>query len=120
MEFKCPHCGKETWLKKTPVFEGFKKTGEKQVCAACGGDVGVEEALAAATTRKPVIFTEADRSAIPQVFDESDKGRLCRHCRHYVVNPFRQWCGLHRREVEATDTCDRFVPPPELPAKPLI
>lgn len=120
MEFKCPHCGRETWLTKKPVFEGFRKVGERQQCAECGEAVGEEEAATAAVTRKPAVFTEADRSVVPKVFDETEKERLCRHCRHYVVNPFRQWCGLHRREVEATDTCDRFEPPPEKADKPLI
>jgi hypothetical protein len=54
------------------------------------------------------VFTDADRSADVDVFEENEAGHLCRYCVHYVVNPFMQWCALHKREVEATDTCDRF------------
>jgi hypothetical protein len=44
------------------------------------------------------------------LFAEEERGRMCRYCREYVVNPFLQRCGLHRCEVEATDTCPRFEP----------
>jgi len=61
----------------------------------------------------PKVFTEAEKPGAPQVFKEAEKGRFCRYCRHYVVNPFAQRCALHRREVEATDTCSRFTPFPD-------
>lgn len=34
--------------------------------------------------------------------------QICRHCVHYVVNPFTQKCMLHHRDVSATDTCPDF------------
>ena len=37
---------------------------------------------------------------------------MCRYCAEYVVNPFLQRCGLHRCEVQATDTCPHFRPKP--------
>ena len=46
-----------------------------------------------------------------EIFRSTEKGRNCRHCRHYVVNPFIQRCGLHRCEVQAADPCGDFSPP---------
>lgn len=59
-------------------------------------------------SERPSLFGEEDRSSTPKIFDASEKGRLCRYCRHYVVNPFVQRCMLHRKMVEATDTCEQF------------
>jgi len=51
-------------------------------------------------------------NATPDIFAEDEKGRNCRYCKHYVVNPFTQRCGLHGRTVEATDTCEDFQSAP--------
>ena len=44
----------------------------------------------------------------PDIFSACEKQRCCRYCKHYVVNPWTQRCGLHERNVEATDLCDDF------------
>ncbi len=109
MEIVCAVCGRESLAIRQPVYEGFKKTGEVFTCASCGhvyeneADVPFKD-----KEETPKIFTEADRDSLPEIFDEKDDRRLCRHCAHYVINPFTQWCGLHRKEVEATDFCEQF------------
>jgi ribosomal protein S27E len=119
VEIVCTHCGAETFLKREPVYEGFKKTGEELSCSACGfvfaseTEVPFKTAVAA-----PKIFTDADRSKVVKVFDEGENKRICRYCANYVVNPFMQFCSLHRKEVQSTDSCPQFSPAPENPAKP--
>jgi hypothetical protein len=108
MSGTCPGCGRETLTIRKPVFDGFRKTGEALVCASCGHERPAEAAAAPAPARKPALFDDVDLPARPDLFQEGDSGRACLHCRHYVVNPFRQWCGEHRREVEALDTCPQF------------
>ena len=108
LEIHCTACNADTWVVREPVYEGFKKVGDSFVCAQCGHVYASEADVPFKQQQAPEIFDESDRSAAPQVFDEEKELRLCRYCRHYVVNPFTQWCGMHRREVEATDTCDRF------------
>ena len=54
------------------------------------------------------VFTDADKSEQVDVFEEDEKARNCRHCAHYIVNPFTQRCALHFKEVQATDLCDDF------------
>ncbi len=58
------------------------------------------------------MFSENDRPRPVKVFSEDEKGKMCRYCAEYVVNPFLQRCGLHRCEVQATDTCPHFKPKP--------
>lgn len=113
----CPTCGKATLAVKEAVYEGFTRIGERLKCAVCGHVFDAPEDLPAPPKKTPAIFTDDDRSPVLKVFREGENSALCRYCTHYTVNPFRQWCGLQRREVEATDTCDQFaakeiVPPP--------
>jgi uncharacterized Zn-finger protein len=120
VEIICPYCGKDAFLKREPVYEGFKKTGEELNCSACGGRFASEEevpfkSLAAA----PKIFTDADRSKKVQIFDEGENKSICRYCANYVINPFMQFCSLHKKEVQSTDSCARFELPTEKPADPL-
>ena len=109
-EIRCTACHQETLIVRQPVYEGLRKVGDSFACAACG-HVYASEAevpyLEAPTT--PGVFSEADRPAKPVLFEAGENRCLCRYCRHYVVNPFTQWCGMHRKEVAATDTCDRFA-----------
>ncbi len=104
-----------------PVYEGFTRIGERQRCAVCRhamtmpGSEAKGTAETTASRKLPSIFSEEDRSPQIHLFNAGENERLCRYCRHYTVNPFRQWCGLHRRDVEATDTCERFEKKVEKP-----
>jgi hypothetical protein len=110
---ECPACGAESLLRRTPRYEGLTRVGDELSCLACGHVFENEDAVPFKAPAASALFTDADRSAPVAVFRADEHGRLCRHCREYVVNPFRQWCGRHRREVEATDTCADFRPPEE-------
>jgi len=112
VEIQCPACGREALLARTPRYEGFRRTGEDLSCSSCGHVFASEADVPFRERAAPAIFTDEDRSATPDVFKNDPRGQLCRYCRHYVVNPFRQWCGLHKREVEATETCARFAARP--------
>ena len=114
---RCPGCGRDALTLVRPRYDGFKKTGEDRVCASCGF-VYPPDTGAPKPAPKPRVFTDEDRPAPVRAFVEGEADALCRRCAHYVVNPFRQWCGFHRREVEATDTCERFERRPDPPARP--
>jgi hypothetical protein len=104
----CAACKAETFIRREPVYEGFKKTGERLFCVSCGHAYADEAQVPYKAMDKPQVFTEADRSQRVELFLGDEKGRNCRHCRHYVVNPFVQRCSLHRIEVQATDLCADF------------
>ncbi len=105
---QCPACNKEAFLRREPVYEGFQKTGETLSCVSCGHVFATEQEVPFVTSKKPQIFTAADRSAKISIFTSDEVGHNCRHCKHYVKNPFVQRCGLHQIEVAATDCCANF------------
>ena len=113
VELRCPACERDSWLLRTPKYDGFTKVGEALTCALCGHEFVSEEEILFKDTR-PKVFSEADRPRPVVVFREDEKGKMCRYCAEYVVNPFLQRCGLHGCEVQATDTCPHFraKPPP--------
>lgn len=122
----CPKCGPDALTMKKPVFDGLRKTGERIVCASCGRDLGAVSAEAALSSKKPSprarpsLFDDVELPEKSNVFAEESEGRWCHRCLHYVVNPFRQWCGRHRRDVEALGTCWDFEakPEPDEPEEP--
>jgi len=114
VELCCPACGRDSWLKRQTKYDGFTAIGETLSCALCAHEFASEEEIDFKGLRTPQVFTEADRPRAVKVFDEAEKGKMCRYCADYVINPFLQRCSLHRCEVEATDTCPHFRPkPPE-------
>ncbi|WP_136078575.1 hypothetical protein [Pontiella desulfatans] len=109
VEIICRNCGADTLLKREAVYDGFTKTGEKRLCSSCGFEYASESDVPfKAKANEPRIFTDADRSAKVEVFDETENRQLCRYCANYIVNPFTQFCSVHKKEVQATDTCGRF------------
>lgn len=108
LEIVCRFCGVEALLRREPLYEGFRKTGERLFCASCGGEYAAEADVPFKAVSRPSVFGADDRPVSIDVFQGDEKGKNCRHCRHYVVNPFIQRCALSHKEVQATDTCERF------------
>ena len=110
-EFRCPACGKDSWLVRKPRYDdAFERVGETLSCAVCRHEFASEAEIPFKDDRKPRVFTDADRPRPVKVFEAGETDRMCSRCSQYVVNPFWQRCGLHRCEVEATDTCPHFEP----------
>ena len=108
VEIVCSECGEETLVRREPEYDGFKKVGERFICASCGHEYADENDVPFRQQEKSGVFGTDDLSEKVDVFRDDEKGRNCRHCRHYVVNPFIQRCGLLHREVQATDICEKF------------
>lgn len=112
VEIICSHCGSEAFLNREPIYEGFGKVGETLSCSACGFVFASEaEVPFKKAVKVSPIFTQADRSPVVKIFDEGENRSLCRYCANYVVNPFMQFCSLHKKEVQATDSCPDFCLP---------
>lgn len=121
VEIICTTCGADTLLKREAIYDGFTKTGEKLICSSCGFEYADEAAVPFKKKNEgPVIFTEADRSAKIDIFDDQENRRLCRYCANYLINPFTQFCSRHKKEVQATDTCPQFEESKEPEDKPLF
>ena len=111
VEINCTNCGAQSLLQREPIYEGLFKTGEKLTCTACGFHYPTLDAVPFQhTAPEKSIFTDADRSAKPELFKENEAAALCRHCANYIVNPFTQFCSIHKKEVQATDSCPQFSP----------
>jgi hypothetical protein len=108
VEINCVACGQESLLKREPKYEGFTKVGERLTCFSCGHEYATEEEEPYKVRRAPKVFDDSDTPKTIKVFKQHEADRLCRYCKHYVVNPFLQRCALRGKLVEATDTCERF------------
>lgn len=120
VEINCTNCGAHSLLQREPIYQGLAKTGEKLTCTACSFEYPSEDAVPFRhATPQNNIFTDADRSAKPNLFQENEAAALCRHCAHYILNPFTQFCSLHKKEVQATDSCPQFTSA-DSPPKPIL
>ena len=113
VEIRCSACRNATLLVRESRYEGLSKVGEDLKCSGCGYVYTSEEEVPFIHSQPISVFSDSDRSAAVQVFEEHEADRICRHCVHYVINPFLQWCGNHKKEVEATDTCPQFERKPK-------
>jgi len=115
VEIICSACKADTLLMRKPKYDGFTRIGDALLCASCGHEYPREEDVPFKSEEVLRVFTQADKSAKIEVFHDDEKGRLCRYCKSYIVNPFTQWCARHKKEVEATDSCPQFERRPEPP-----
>ncbi len=111
MEIKCRKCGTVAIARPEPVYEGFKKTATSYICTECGEVYPTEaETPFVSKPDRPALFSEEDKPEVISIFDDDERRRCCSWCRHFVVNPFSQRCGLTNRETDATDICPHFEP----------
>jgi len=111
VEINCTQCGMEALLTRESVYKGLMKVGETLSCSACGFVFSAEQKVPFKKKKEaPVVFTEADRSEKIKIFAEDEHRFLCRYCAEYVLNPFMQFCSYHKKEVQATDSCEQFTP----------
>ena len=118
----CTACGAESFLKRKPRYEGFAKVGEILSCVACGHVFESEADVPFKGHHKPEVFEDEDTPRHIHIFRDDEKGKACRYCRHYVINPFTQRCARLKKTVEATDLCQEFdrAPAPETEKKPSV
>lgn len=94
---------------KEAVYQGFKKTGETLRCSLCGKVSAATASMEAKADPLAALFGEDAQPEALSLFDvEAETAKLCRKCSYYVIHPFTQRCGLHDKEVSATDSCPDF------------
>ena len=105
----CENCQQETLFIAEAVYAGFKKIGENLTCSHCGRISTFETGSVPKTAPLASLFGDETEEGKVSLFDvEAETSNLCRKCTHYVIHPFTQRCGLHDREVSATDSCAQF------------
>lgn len=114
-EILCTACGEVALVRIEPIYDGFKKIGEAFLCTHCGHryENEAETPFVEKDDSRPALFTDADKPKKLSIFDEEERRHSCTWCRHFVINPFTQRCGLTNKTVDATDLCVRFEPKEE-------
>lgn len=115
----CGECGKEAFVAKKTVMDGWTRKGEVFVCSACGAEFGEvdppeagggkEDARsnAAAAAASLLGLEVAERKTLSASEDEK---RFCRDCANFVAHPFLNRCELHGKDVNPMDDCGDFEP----------
>lgn len=116
--WNCPRCGKNSFLKRESVLDGWRKIGEILKCASCGMTVEeiTPEPAAASSAPAPEkkhaladLLGGAEETVKPDIFAGEEK-RFCRDCAFRVANAFRLYCTQHDREVNPMDDCPEYQP----------
>lgn len=123
-QFDCPHCGKDSFLKKETLMNGWTRAGEVLKCASCGaviermdetGSSGPESEVsggkAAGLDALSALLggdTES-KAAVPEGFLKQER-RFCRDCAYRIATAFRMRCGRHEKDVNPMDDCPDFTP----------
>ncbi len=116
-EWNCPHCGRNSFLKKESVMDGWTKTGEVLKCASCNAVAeeikpeNAETSLSAdpgrnSTNALAALLGEEVSEKINPLADTEK--RFCRDCRFRVMNAFRIYCSLHDKDVHPMDDCPDY------------
>ena len=79
VEIVCSACGADTLVRREARYEGFKKVGDRFLCASCGHEFPSEDAVPFKVRPRLNVFTEGDRPRQVDIFKSDEKGRNCRH-----------------------------------------
>lgn len=117
-QFTCPHCGKNAFLKKESVMDGWKKAGEVLKCVSCSAVIeeirppspAQEHHESGAGLSKLADILGAKPEDKPKITATASEKRFCRDCAHLVAHPFLCRCALLNRDVNPMDDCPKFKP----------
>ena len=117
-EYSCPHCGKNSFLKKESVMDGWTKKGEVLKCASCGRVVCSLKPQEAAAEADPLKTPSAERlksllgadhfAEKPTIASDETEKRFCKDCAFLVQHPFVLRCMKTNRTVNPMDDCPDF------------
>jgi len=112
---KCPHCGKDCFLVKKTLMDGWTKVGDILACSCCSAkiaDLEVEEKSKSADISNKFSKLEnllsEKRQEGPKIESSEDERHFCRDCMHFVSHPFLNRCELHKKDIGPMDDCDKF------------
>ena len=115
--YNCPKCGKNTFLKKVSVMDGWTKLGDILACASCSAKVAdlnstVLETEKEKTTSvsKLASFLNTEEEKKPQIKAAENEKRFCKNCMHFIVHPFLSRCSRHGKDVNPMDDCPDYRP----------
>ena len=111
---RCPECGEESFPKKKLITDGWKVTGEIEVCALCDAQwsksvsPGKEpESKADSSRNRLAALLGGDMPEKVKLSGSADK-RFCRNCRYFIIHPFKTLCALSDEETDPMGECKKF------------
>ena len=117
-EYNCPQCGKNSFLKKETVMDGWTKKGEVLRCAACGHLVcemkpeengkPADPLKSAAADRLKNLLGGEDFSRKPTIKTEEAETHFCKDCAYLIPHPFLFRCSRFDKNVNPMDDCPEF------------
>ena len=116
-EYNCPHCGRNSFLKKETVMDGWTKKGEVLKCAACGAlacelrpDTGKETDPLKndAAERLKNLFGGEEFIAKPTLKAEGSEANFCKDCAFLIPHPFVFKCSKFNKNVDPMGDCPDF------------
>lgn len=116
-EYSCPKCGKNSFLKKETVMDGWTKKGEVLKCAACGSVVcefnpetkkETDPLKSQAVDRLKNLFGGDDFIQKPTLKTNPSEMRFCKDCAYLVPHPFILRCSRFDKTVNPMDDCPEF------------
>jgi transcription elongation factor Elf1 len=116
--FDCPHCGKDSFLKKESVMDGWTMKGQILVCAACSTKIAdipdkAEEASSDKTSEikksKLAAFLDTEETAPQRLEATEEETHFCRDCKYFIAHPFTDKCSLFDKSVNPMDDCNEFI-----------
>ena len=118
-DYHWPQCGKNTFLKKEAVMDGWTKKGDVLKCAACGHlacslapEVKTEKAdplKSAAADRFKNLLGADDFEKKPEFNSSGDEKHFCKDCQHLIPHPFVNRCVKFGKDVNPMDDCPSFT-----------
>ena len=122
-QFDCPHCGKDSFLKKETLMNGWTRAGEVLKCASCGAVIQRLDAAESAASPDAASSDHAGRNALSALLGGDDETgpavpegflmqerKFCRDCTYRIATAFRMRCGRHDKDVNPMDDCPDFTP----------
>ena len=117
-EYNCPHCGRNSFLKKETVMDGWTKKGEVLKCASCGALVcelkpdtpaSSDPLKSDAADRLKNLFGGEDFTEKPKWKAADGEANFCKDCAFLIPHPFVFKCSKFTTTVNPMDDCPAFV-----------
>ena len=116
-EYNCPHCGRNSFLKKETVMDGWTKKGDVLKCASCGALVcelkeptgkAADPLKSEAADRLKNLFGGEEFTEKPTWKAEGSEANFCKDCAFLIPHPFVFKCSKFNKTVNPMDDCSAF------------
>ena len=116
-EYNCPHCGKNSFLKKETLMDVWTKKGDVLKCAACGhlvcelkpeADKPADPLKSDAANRLKDLFGGEDFVEKPTLKADGSETHFCKDCAYLVPHPFMIRCSKFDKTVNPMDDCPHY------------